>query len=291
MDITLALGGGGMRGIAHIGVLRVLEREGFHIRAVAGTSMGATVAALYAAGISTGGITEIMAAVDQSQLYGWPFSEGPGLLGTKGIANILKTHLAGSSFADLKLPCAAVAVDLKSNREIILQEGRVVDALLASMAFPGLFPPRELGQYSLIDGGTLDPVPVRAARALAPGLPVVAVSLLTPLQQPATPLTVQLPVHNTLVDQISRHNIPQAFRIFASAVDIGQRQMAALRLAQDAPEILIHPLVDGIALLDSIDVAEVVQRGERAAEQALPALHQVVSWPARLRRGLGLEKH
>ena len=286
MDITVALGGGGMRGIAHIGVLRVLEREGFHIRAVAGTSMGASVAALYAAGFAPDRIEEIMAGVDQSQLYGWPFSEGPGLLGTKGIASILNTHLGSTDFSQLKLPAAAVAVDLKSNREIILREGRVVDALLASMAFPGLFPPREMGQYSLIDGGTLDPVPVRAARALAPGLPVVAVSLMTPLEQPATPLTVPPALHNTLVDQIARLNMPQAFRIFASAVDIGQRQMADLRLAADAPEVLVHPAVDEIALLDEIDVAEVAQRGERAAEALLPALRRAVSWPARIRRRL-----
>src|SRR5690349_18982212 len=114
MDITLALGGGGMRGVAHIGVLRVLEREGFRIRAVAGTSIGATVGAFYASGFSPDEIERMMVAVDQSRLYGWPFSEGPGFLGMRGIAHILKTHLGGRTFDDLKLPCAAVAVDLKS---------------------------------------------------------------------------------------------------------------------------------------------------------------------------------
>jgi NTE family protein len=288
MDITLALGSGGMRGVAHIGVLRVLEREGFHIRAVAGTSMGAIIAAFYAYGFPPDEIEHIVAAVDQSHLYGWPFSEGPGLLGVHKIAELLRSHLGDSTFDNLSLPCAAIAVDLKSNREIVLQEGRVVEAVLGSMSIPGLFPPREVGQYSLIDGGVLDPVPVRAARALAPGLPVVAVSLMSPLEQPATPLMPQLPDSNPIAGQIARLNITQAFSIFAEAVDIGQRQMAELRLKADAPEVLIHPGTDEINLLDRIDVAEVAGRGERAAELALPELRRAVAWPARIRRSLGL---
>lgn len=286
MDIVLALGGGGMRGAAHIGVLRVLEREGFRIRALAGTSMGASVAAFYAFGFSPDEIQAVMTSVDQNRLYGWPFAEGPGFLGMRGIARLLQTHLGNATFDDLKLPYAAVAVDLRSNREIILREGRLVDALLASMAFPGLFPPQELDRYSLVDGGTLDPVPVRPARTLMHGLPVVAVSLLTPLKKPATPESIRPNTRNTLVDQLAQLNLPRAFQIFADAIDIGQREIGELRLKEDAPEVLIHPVVDEINLLDRIDVAEVAGRGARATEEALPALRRAVSWPSRMWRGV-----
>ena len=288
MDITLAFGGGGMRGVPHIGVLRALEREGSHILAVAGTSIGATVAAFYAAGFTPDQMEHFIGDLNQPWLYGWPFSEGPGLFGVGKIAALLKTHLDDKTFSDLNLPCAAVAVDLKSNREVVLQEGLVVDALLGSMAFPGLFPPREIGPYSLMDGGSLDPVPVRAARALAPGLPVVAVSLLSPLEQPVTPPTFQVSAPNLLVEQLTRLNITQAFTVFADAVDIGQRQMSELRLKVDAPEVLIHPDVDNINLLDKVDVADVAKRGERAMQAALPELRRAVSWPAQIRRTLGL---
>src|SRR5512140_1256869 len=105
MDITLALGGGGTRGIAHIGVLRVLERSGFRIRAVAGTSIGSIVAAFYASGCTPDEIQEAFLAVDQSKLYGWPLSEGPGLLGVRGIQDFLKIHLNQVTFEELKLPC------------------------------------------------------------------------------------------------------------------------------------------------------------------------------------------
>ncbi len=288
MDITLALGGGGMRGVAHIGVLRVLEREGFRIRAVTGTSVGAIMGVLYASGYTPDEIEHFATEMGQPWLYTLPFSEGPGLLGMHRIEHLLRTYLGNRTFNDLKIPCAVVAVDLRSNREIILLEGDLVGALLGSIAYPGLFPPKQLDQYSLIDGGTLDPVPVRAARTLVPDLPVVAVSLMSPLKQPATPLSVRPRARITLANQIAQLNIMQAFRVFTDAVDIGQHQISEFRLGQDAPEVLIRPEVEGINLLDRINAVEVASRGERATEAALPYLRRVVAWPARLRRWLGL---
>jgi len=219
-------------------------------------------------------------------LYGWPLSDGPGLLGIRNISEFLKSHLGDSSFSDMKIPCAAVAVDLNSNREIILREGNMVDAILGSIAVPGLFPPKEINQYLLIDGGVLDPVPVRAARALRPGLPVVAVSLMAPLASPSTPQTVPNTVTKQLVDQFTRLQITRAFRIFADAIDIGQRQMAELRLQLDSPEVLVHPDVKELNLLDRIDVQEITHRGDLAMELALPDLRRAVSFPARSVRAL-----
>jgi NTE family protein len=286
MDITLALGGGGARGVAHIGVLRVLEREGFRVRAVAGTSIGSLVGALYALGKTAVELEALFAEVDQSRLFGWPLSEGPGLLGLRGVADFLRMHLGDKTFHDLPLPCAAVAVDLTSNREIILREGSVLDAILGSIAIPGLFPPKELNQYLLIDGGTLDPVPVRAARALAPGLPVVAVSLLMPLDDPSTPPSLLPSTHNPLKKQLNRLNITQAVRIFADAVDIGQRQMSELRLTIDAPEVIVRPDVNDINLLDKVAIAEIALRGERAMQAVLPDLRRAVSLSSQAARQL-----
>jgi NTE family protein len=179
-----------------------------------------------------------------------------------------------------------VAVDLTSNREIILREGSVLDAVLGSIAIPGLFPPKEYNQYLLIDGGTLDPVPVRAARALAPGLPVVAVSLLMPLDAPSTPPSLLPTTHNPLKKQFNRLNITQAVRIFADAIDIGQRQMSELRLTLDAPEVIVRPRVAEINLLDKVEIAEVALLGERAMQAVLPNLRRTVSLPARTVRQL-----
>jgi len=281
MDISLALGGGGARGAAHLGVLRVLEKEGFRIRAIAGTSIGAIVGALYARLQNVDDVTRVMQAVDQSKLYSWPLADGPGLLGVRGIHDFLYQQFGDDTFAELAIPCAAVAVDLNSNREIVLQQGRVVDAIMGSIAIPGLFPPKQYHEYTLIDGGTLDPVPVRAARALAPGLPVVAVSLMDPLDAPKTPHSLPLPVPQPWAEQIARLNITQAVKIFVDAIDIGQRQMTELRLQTDKPDVIIRPDVVDINILDKVDIPSIARRGEVAALQNLPALRRAVSWRSR----------
>lgn len=285
MDITLALGGGGTRGAAHIGVLRSLEKAGFRVRAVAGTSIGSIVAAFYASGYAPDEIEEIFSKVDQSKLYGWPLSDGPGLLGVRGIFEFLKAHLGEKTFDDLRLSCAVVAVDLNSNREIILKEGSVIDALMGSIAVPGLFPPKDLDTYRLIDGGTLDPVPVRASRALAPGLPVVAVTLMRPLEIPATPLDIEsVSVTNQIAKQIARTNIAQAFQVFADYIDITSRQMVELRLMLDKPDVIIRPELGGIKLLDRVNVEEIAKRGEIAADSVLHEINKAASIPAFLTR-------
>jgi NTE family protein len=288
MDITLALGGGGSRGAAHVGVLRVLEREGFQIRGIAGTSVGSIIASMYAAGFSPDEIEHRIASIDFTRLYGRLLSDGPGLLGTAGIQNWLRMQLGERPFVSLRIPCAVVAVDLISRRQITFREGSVVDAILGSIAVPGILPPHPYGEYQLIDGGTLDPVPVRAARDLAPSLPTAAVVLAAPPDKPYTSWQVPLPVPQMIAHRITRFRITQAFGIFLEAVDIGQRSITALRLEVDQPDVLIRPDIAGISFLGEIDVKDVVRRGEAAAQGALPDLKYATSWRARLARRLNL---
>ena len=140
MDITLALGSGGAKGNSHIGVLRRLEEEGFKIRAVAGTSFGGIVAVMYAAGYTPDEIEDIFVKVDQARLYGRSLEERPSLLGLAGVRKWLDEVLPGRTFADLDIPCAVTAVDLNYGCEVVLDEGPVKDALLATIAVPGIFP-------------------------------------------------------------------------------------------------------------------------------------------------------
>lgn len=286
--ISLALGGGGTRGAAHIGVLCALSQTPYEIQAIAGTSIGSIVGAFYANGYEAAEIEKIFASVDQTKLFGWSLAEGPGLLGVRGLADFLRTHFGERTFENLRLPFAAVAVDLNSNCAVFLTQGRVVDALLASSAIPGLFPAREIPPYQFIDGGVLDPVPVRAARMLAPDLPVVAVSLMAPPQAPIVPLS--LPVPRPLAETLTRLNITRAIKIFADSLEIGQRQMAELRLMLDQPEALLRPSVSDINILDQIDVSAIARRGEQTALSALPQLRQAFSWSQRWRRWLKRRK-
>jgi NTE family protein len=286
MDICLALGGGGSRGHAHIGVIRRLEQEGFHIRAVAGSSAGGIAAAVYAAGYQPDQMENIFSRLDQSKLFGRLAQEGPGLLGLSGASKVLEDLLGQRTFADLNIPCVVTAVDVKTGQEVVLNQGRVVDAVLATIALPGIFPPKEMGKYQLVDGGVLDPVPVSVARMLMPEFPVVAVVLSQEVEPAGIAIRVPLPVPvpPPIVERITRMRVAQAFAIFLQAVDAAERMLGDLRLQIDAPDVIIRPELGGIGLLDTVDVHRLVRLGEKAVEVALPALQRATAWPNRMRR-------
>jgi NTE family protein len=288
MDITIALGGGGAKGNAHIGVLRRLEKEGFNIRAIAGTSFGGIVAALYAAGYTPDEIEDNFASVHQPGLYGRLPDENPSLLGLAGVRKWLDQVLPKHTFADLKIPCAVTAVDLKCGCEIILDDGPVKQALLATIAVPGIFPTYPMHDWELVDGGVLDPVPVSVARSLMPSLPVVAVTLHSPIGEPARSMGMPVPsgIPKPILDGLAHFRYAQAFDIFLRSVDVGNRAVAEFRLKVDKPDVVIRPEVSDIELLQQVDVRGVARLGDEAVEKVLPELRQMGSWTRRLRRSL-----
>jgi len=289
MQISVALGGGGSKGMAHMGVLRCLENEGFKIQALAGTSAGGIVGALYAAGYTPDLIIERFMQVDQSNLYGREAGDGPSLLGVAGLNQVFDQMLGERTFDDLMTPLGLTAVDLKSGQEVVIKHGRVVDAVLASMAVPGIFPPREWEGLYLVDGGLLDPVPIQPARSLAPELPVAAVVL--------SPINYEMPDMNDppayltrslWLRRIARLRAAQAFNIFVSSTDIVHRYIAEMRLELEKPEVIIRPDLADIGLLDQVDIAELSQRGEQAVRNVLSELHQAVSFKNRMLRRVRL---
>lgn len=294
MDITVALGGGGAKGNSHIGVLRRLEQEGFHVRGISGSSFGGLVAVLYALGHSPDRIEELFASVDQAQFYGHLPDDGPSLMGLAGVTRLLEEQLGELTFADLKLPCVVTALDLKSGNEVLLSDGRLVDALLATIAMPGVFPARYINGLELVDGGTIDPVPVAAARALAPKLPVVAVVLTTPMGIPAQ--SWRLPLQKYWAGRIvsgllSRMRYDSVWDIISRSLDISARAVTQYRLEVDRPEIIIRPRVHKIDTLDVVDVHEVAKLGEEAVDEALPRLRSLFTWRNRMRRSMGVYNH
>ena len=170
-----------MRGLAHVAVLSVLEREGIAVDGIAGTSAGSVVGAAYAAGIRAGELCTL------SSDLGWrhlarPSASRTGLLSLAPLEALIDHHLGGANFADLHVPFAAVAADPTTGEAVILREGRVARAVHASCAVPGIVAPVEVGGRLLVDGGIVNNLPVRTARTLCAGddgMPavVVAVSL------------------------------------------------------------------------------------------------------------------
>ncbi len=293
MEITLALGGGGAKGNSHIGVIRRLEKEGFIIRSVAGTSFGGIVAIFYAAGYSPDDIQKIFEDVDQGRLYGRDPEDGPSLLGISGVRKLLNHVVGGKTFDDLHIPCAVTAVDVKSGDEVIISKGTLVDALLSTTALPGIFPVQRMNGWELVDGGVLNPVPVSVARMLSPNLPVVAVILNDPMDKPVPTYTIPMPqiLPRSIVERISRMNFAQSLDIFLRAVDVSSRAVAHFRLELDKPDVLIRPAVHHINLLDKVVVADVAMLGEQATEEMLPQIKRAVSWPVRIsKRIFGVTK-
>ncbi len=278
--IVLALGGGGTKGYAHIGVIKVLEAAGYEIAAVSGTSAGALVGSLYAAGYAPDEITELLKSVDPRHIFDRRSGDRPSILGLQGVENMLREALSEHTFADLQRPFGSVAVDILSGDTIFLRSGSVVEAALASSAIPGLFPPVKWGDWLLVDGGMADNVPVRLARLLAPGLPVVAVTLGI-MPRPVScfdelPLPIRLKRFQHVV---ARLRYTQAVNTFIRAAEVSLGYHILLRLQTDRPEVIINPPVDDVDVLASPDDPTfIIQAGEESARATLPHLASLFSW-------------
>lgn len=287
MDISLALGGGGVRGVAHIGVLRTLEAHHFNIKAIAGTSAGGMVGAVYAAGFSTEEMADIIKNFDPFRSFGRHSDDAPSLLGLGEISEKLSVMLADRTFDELEIPFAATAVSLYTGQEIILNQGKVLDAVLATIAVPGIFPSQKIGGRVLIDGGVLDPVPVQVARWLRPDLPVVAVMLHKPpadhpVDEVAFP--IHIPGPTSIIEQINKLRPVQALKIFSQSFEVASKHLTDLTMQLYKPEVTIAPPVGHIGLLQSIDVEEMIQAGIAAAEETLTQIEAEANWMKKLQR-------
>lgn len=284
MEVTLALGGGGIKGIAHLGVIKFLEEAGVKVRAIAGTSVGGLVGAVYAAGFQVDEIQKIVENMNSSRMYTRQPGDGPSLMGYTGLAETLTQVLGSYQFSDLKIPFACTAVDIQTSQEIYLNQGLVTDAVLATIALPGIFPPKKRGTAELVDGGVLDPVPVRLARQMEPTLPVIAVAL-NPAQEewdrlPMFNITpfVPFPVPPPIMESFTRMRIGQAITIYVDAMDITCRMLTELRLKVDKPEVIVRPDVHEFGLIDKGDPKKLIKAGYLAAADALPEIKKSISW-------------
>ncbi|MEV6631748.1 patatin-like phospholipase family protein [Actinoplanes sp. NPDC051470] len=252
--IGLALGGGAVRGTAHIGVLEVLEKAGLEPAILTGTSAGALVGALYAAGMSAAEISAQAHSLRWARLVR-PARTRKALFDTRHLGAYLDELLGGRAFTELSRPFAAVACDLTTGDRVVMRDGPVSTAVLASAAIPGVFPPVDRDGRMLVDGGLVDMVPARLARELGADI-VVAVDVSGPL--PRRPPT-------TLVHVM----------VAVAALQPGGTH----RLSEDA-DLVLAPEVDGYAFWELSRVTEFEQAGRSAAEQALPLLSALTTTAA-----------
>lgn len=286
--IGIALGSGVGRGWAHIGVLRRLEAEGLKPDIVCGTSIGALIGATYlgghmkeleawALGLTKGRMT---------RLFDFQLGAG-GVIAGRRITQILHPDLHRLAIEDLDRPFAAVTTDLSTGQEVWIRRGSLVEAVRASYAIPGLFPPaRHEGRW-LIDGALVNPVPVSVCHALGAHV-TIAVSLNSdpfgesPLEDDALD-EVEYANGDTAERKLlgmgfvryffhRRQDEPSVFTVVARSLTLVQDRIARSRLAGDPPDVMIAPKVGDIGLFEFYRAADSINAGEAAAERAIPEI-------------------
>lgn len=287
-NISLALGSGGTKGFAHIGIIRQLEILGYQIKAIAGTSAGGIIGALYASGISIDQITEFSRNLNYSDLFNRSHHDAPSILGLGGLYTAIENILGTKVIEDLEIKFASLSVDTNSSKEVIFDSGSVVDAIKATTAVPGIFPSFRINKLNLVDGGVLDPVPVLAARWLNSDLPVLAVSLSPQMEVwsdiPRLDIPPYMPIPQFLVDQLKQFRIGQAMQVFIDSLEIMTNKVADLRLKIEKPDVIIRPDVHKFTMFDKVDVDEMIFLGEQAVLNSANEIDAVFSPSKRINR-------
>ena len=245
--VGLALSGGAARGFAHIGVLKVFEEADINIDCLAGTSMGALIGALFASGMKAKVMDRIMRAAGTVSWLDFVLPR-MGLIKGEKIEQIVHLLTRRSTFEQLKIPLAVVAVDLYSGKKVVLKKGLVCRAVRASISIPGFFVPLVSDNMLLVDGGVLDRVPVEVAREMDAKI-VIAVD---------TGIYNRNTKFNSVLDVITR------------SFDIMQQEICRSQISNT--DMIILPELGDIAPSQFERVGEAIDAGERAAREALPQL-------------------
>lgn len=279
--IALVLGGGGSRGLAHIGVLEVLVREGIPVDLIVGTSMGGIVGVLFGLGLSPAQIAQ-----ELSPLQGIPFLDRLKLISSRGRQQRAREHFAdileGKTFADLLLPVTLMAVDMVHGQEVALSEGPLLPAVLASSAVPGAFPPVTHNDMQLADGGVIDSLATHVAYAQNADR-IIAVDVYPALEKdkPWTdPISAimgfQLPPGLFSTTGPGADKIPTAAASMWRSVRVMTWYLHQQRLAAHPPHVLLRPEVSSYGSLDFKDVEGPRQAGVAATESCLKELHGLI---------------
>ncbi|MFK5927075.1 MAG: patatin-like phospholipase family protein [Desulfuromusa sp.] len=282
--ISLVLGSGGARGLAHIGVIQVLEEHGYRIRSISGSSMGALVGGIYAAGeLDT--YTQWVCALDRLdvlRLLDFSFSGAAIFKGDK-IINTLRELVGDRNIEDLPISYTAVATDLNESKEVWLSSGPLFDAIRASISFPTIFSAFQYKGKTLVDGGLLNPIPI-APTLRDQTTMTIAVSLCgkarhVPEELPADqePAEKRNKYHQKVLDFIDglQHKSHEEeedsglFDIISKSIDAMQSTIASFKLASYSPDIVIEIPKDACNIYEFERAAELIEIGRREATARL----------------------
>lgn len=293
--IGLVLGSGSARGWAHLGVLKALQEAGVRPDIVCGSSVGALIAAVYAAK-EIDRFTDWILALDRRKIFQFmDFRWSGGMLKGDRLMKSMQHYFGRTTIEECQLPFAAVSTDLYTGAEVWLRRGPVVDAVRASIALPGLFTPVATQGRWLVDGGLVNPVPVSVARALGADV-VIAVDLNADIMRrrqalpvvdadetaatPSSwlsrwhPLRFEKTAEEELLPAVAASTVqmPSVLDVGLNSINIMQMRISRSRLAGDPPEVLITPRLAHLGLLDFHRAEEAIEAGHHAALLQLPEL-------------------
>ncbi|MEJ8574531.1 patatin-like phospholipase family protein [Microbaculum marinum] len=291
-SIGIALGGGAARGWAHIGVLRTLEAAGYVPDIIAGTSIGAVVGGCYAAG-KLDGLEDFALTLSRRRMFGlmdFNFG-GSGLITGTKLSDLLERQFEDTQTESLPKTFCAIATELGTGHEIWLSQGRLVDAMRASYALPGVFRPVKLGARWLIDGALVNPIPVSVCRAMGARL-VIAVNLHSDVfgrgsvkpywsdgdEDEAEGAAPPRNAGRLLRRQMFGHRdgAPGISSVMIDAFNITQDRIARARLGGDPPDVTVSPRMRKIGLFEFHRAREAIALGIEAAERALGDIGEAV---------------
>jgi len=249
--IGLALGGGAARGMAHIGVLEVLEKEGIPIDMIAGTSAGAAIGALYAQGKSAGQIKKLATEIGWVQFFSlvdFALPKSGFIEGTK-IKKLLQSVIGDIDFSDLSIPMACVATDIESGEEVVINQGPVLEGVRASISVPVIFTAVKREDRYLVDGGLVNPVPVSTVRKMGADF-VIAVNVVPPMGVKSR-------------RKSKKTKQPGMFHVMLQSIYIAS--YAVVKTDLEKADIVIEPQLPNIGFGDFHRTRECIEQGELAA--------------------------
>ncbi len=292
--VGLVLGGGAALGMAHIGVIRVLEREGIPIDVVAGSSMGALIGGIWAAGHNADELEkfgqEFETLAGMQKLFDMNWQLFAGLIGGKAIKKWLKSKIEDKTFLQTKIPLRITAYDLYHREDLVISQGLLVDAICKSIAIPGVIRPIMQDDQMIIDGGVINPLPTN----IMVDMGVKKIIAVNVLQSPSEVSWGHSLENQLMKDRLklpfNKHpfkfmglrilrGISSAFNPNVADIVVRTLQASEYILAEQSgkqADVLIHPDLKGINWFELYRVNELIKRGEEAATKALPAIKELL---------------
>ncbi|MEW6765692.1 MAG: patatin-like phospholipase RssA [Pseudomonadota bacterium] len=285
-QLGIALGSGAARGWSHIVILRELETMNLRPGMVAGTSIGALVGAAYCLG-KLDALEAWVRDMRWQDVAGYfDIHLSGGLITGERLMDALAEMIGDADFNDCLIPFAAVATDLETGQERWLREGKVLDAVRASIALPILFSPVRHEETWLVDGGLVNPLPISLCRAMGAER-VIAVDLQGDALERQTLKAAQPIQENTLLGRARRAmadwlgreegpNMPSILDVMSHSINIMALRISRSRMAGDPPDVLLTPRMPQIGMMDFHRAEEALQAGFQAVERGRSALLDLV---------------